>query len=123
MFLDIDVKKSQISQENTCVGASFQYSCRLKGCNTGFSCEIFEILKNNFFTEHLGWMLLIVQHNDKIFLLMQLSNKILLTVVSTDYVVRHFTKQTLGLVLKKFRLALNRSFDRQTQTKNSHTER
>ena len=53
------------------------------------------------------------------FLPTQLSNKIWLTVVSTDYIGNYFTKQTLGLVLKKFRLTLNRSFDWETQIKNS----
>ena len=43
------------------------------------------------------------------FLLTQLSKKIWLTVVSTDYVVRYFIKLTLGLVMKKFGLTLNRS--------------
>ena len=53
------------------------------------------------------------------FLPTQLSNKIWLTVVSTDYIGNYFTKQALGLVLKKFRLTLNRSFDWETQIKNS----
>ena len=39
------------------------------------------------------------------------------TLVSTDY-VRYLIKQTLGLVLQKLELTLNRSFDWQTDTKN-----
>ena len=58
----------------------------------------------------------IVQHNDK-FLLTQLLSKLWLTSVSTDY-KKYFARKTLGWVLKKLKLTLNRSFDRQADTKN-----
>ena len=39
------LKLSQYSQENTCIGISLLK----RECNTGVSCEYFEIFKNSFF--------------------------------------------------------------------------
>ena len=55
------LKISQVSEKNTSVGVSFEWSCRpddlqtyLKETPTHvFSCEIRKILKNNYFEEHL----------------------------------------------------------------------
>ena len=57
MFFEI----SHNSQENTCVRVSFLIKLQAEACNIikkealaqVFSCEIFEISKNTFFTEHL----------------------------------------------------------------------
>ena len=62
------LKISQISQENTFVGVSLQQSCRPEGlqlyyreaATQVFSCEYCKIFKNNFFIEHLRWLLLLV---------------------------------------------------------------
>ena len=51
----------QCSQENTCVGVTFQYSCRAGGLELHYkeiptqelSCGYCEIFKNTYFEEHL----------------------------------------------------------------------
>ena len=55
------LKMSQYSQENTCVGITFfNKNAGLQTCSfiketltQEFSCEYWEILKNNYFEEHL----------------------------------------------------------------------
>ena len=55
------LKISQNSQENTLVGVSFLIKLQVSACNfikketvaQVFSCEIYEIFKNTFLTEHL----------------------------------------------------------------------
>ena len=56
------LKISQSSQENTCVRVSFLIKLQVEACNfikkqtlaPVFSCEFYQIFKNNFFTEHLS---------------------------------------------------------------------
>ena len=60
------LKISQNSQENTCARVSFLMKLQAQTCNFTkkealiqiFSCEFCEFFKNNFFIEHLQWLLL-----------------------------------------------------------------
>ena len=60
-ILQVFFRISQISQESTCVGVFFYKVASLQACNVTkktpaqvFSCEIWEILRNNYFEEHLN---------------------------------------------------------------------
>ena len=55
------LKMSQILQENTCVGVSFLIKLQMLQTSTQvYSCEICEIFKKTFFTEHFRWLLLAI---------------------------------------------------------------
>ena len=66
--LQVPLKISQNSPENTCARVSFLIKLQGPACNfiktetlgQVFSCELWEIFKNSYFKEHLQTLLLLI---------------------------------------------------------------